>query len=166
MLITVLALTGCILVVGIFLTIFALPDLYVRLWKSLVRSIRHAVGLPTLTAEQEEAKAMAIRLAPYQNIVNKIEEMIPGEILRYKIPATWGGSFIAIQRNSQYPQRGRRYILSIEDGIGGIPGGQNTVMYDSDEPLILASSIIDRSGELFTGSGEKSISAEKTTISA
>jgi hypothetical protein len=122
--------------------------------------------MPTLTEAQEEAKVRAVKLAPYQNIVDKIEKIIPGEILRYKIPETWGGSFVAIQKNPQYPGSGRMYILSIEDGIQGMPGGQKTVMYDSDEPLVLASSVVDRSGQLFSASGEKSVKAERTTVNA
>jgi hypothetical protein len=155
-----------ILVVGLFLTAFSFPELYARIGKFLIRNIKRALGLPTLKPEQEEAKIKAKKLAPYQALVTKIEQIIPGQTLRYKIPETWGGSFVVIEINPQHLQNGRRYFLSIEDGIQGMPGGPKTFMYDSDEPLTLAKSIIDRNGESFVESGKESIITEKTTINA
>ena len=135
------------------------PELFSKLRKFLFRRMKSAAGRPALTPEQEEAKAKAKKLAPYQGLATKIEQVAPGQTLRFKIPEGWGGNFITVQLNPQYPQSGKKYTLCMENAVQGMPGGQKTVMYEADEPLKIACSIMDRNGELFVVAGEAPVNA-------
>jgi len=162
MLIELVIVVGILIIVMILIA-FAYPELFTRGWKFLVRTVRHAAGRPTLKPEQEEAKAKAKNLAPYMALAGRIEQITPGQTLRYKIPEpeTWGCGFLTIELNPQYPQKGRKYILSAENIVHGMPGGKKTTIYDSDNPIEVANSIHDRNGELFVVAEEIPVSAEK-----
>ena len=155
-----------IISVGLMLTVFAYPEYYARFGKFFFRTIRHALGQPVLKPEQEEAKAMAKKLTPYMALASRIEQLTPGQILRFKIPETWGGNFITVKLNPQDPQTGRKYILSMENAVHGMPGQKRTIMYVSDKPIEIAASIMDRNGELFVAAGEKPVSTEKVPADA
>jgi hypothetical protein len=157
---------GGVIGIALLLTLFTYPELYTRFGKFLVRSIRHAAGRPSLTPEQEEAKAKAKKLAPYMALASRIEQLIPRQTLRFKIPETWGGNFITVELNPQYPQTGRKYILSIEKAVNGMPGEKRTIMYVSDQPVEIAASIMERNGELFVAAGETPVSTEKVAVDA
>jgi hypothetical protein len=159
-----------LLVISIILTVltFCNPELLTRWWRFLVRAVRRAVGRPTFTLEQEEAKAKAVKLVPYMALADRIDQITPGHLLRYKIPEpeTWGGDFITVELNPQYPQKGRKYILSIESAVSGMPGGEKTIIYDSDQSIEIANSIHDRKGEPFVMAEETTVSAEKAAVDA
>ena len=161
-----LILAASIIGIALLLMAFMYPDLFVRGGKFLIRAVRHAAGQPTLTPEQEEAKAKAKKLAPYMALASQIEQLVPGQTLRYRIPETWGGNFITVELNPQYPQKGRKYILSIENAVHGMPSGKKTIMYDSDNPIEIATSILDRNGELFVVAEETPVSTEKVAVNA
>jgi len=153
-----------LLVISIVLMMLAFsnPELLARGWKFLVRVVRRAVGLPTFTPEQEEAKAKAKKLAPYMALAGQIEQLVPGQTLRYKIAReTWGGDFVTVELNPQHPQKGRKYILSIENAVNGMPGGKKSIIYDSDQSIELAASVLDRNGEPFVVAEEIPVSAER-----
>jgi hypothetical protein len=147
---------------------FCDPELLTRWWKSLVRAVRRAVGQPAFTLEQEEAKAKASKLVPYMALADQIEQITPGQLLRYKIPEpeTWGGDFITVELNPQYPQKGRKYILSIENAVSGMPGREKTIIYDSDQSIEIANSVHDRKGEPFVIEEETTVSTEKESVDA
>ena len=162
MLTMILVIVVGFLIIAMILIAFAYPELFVRGWKFLFRTVRHAAGQPTLRPEQEEAKAKAKKLAPYMALAGRIEQITPGQSLRHKIVReTWGGDFVTVELNPQYPQKGRKYILSIENMVNGMPGGKKTIMYDSDKSIEIANSIHDRDGELFVVAEETPVNAEK-----
>lgn len=164
MLLGILIIVVGIIACAVLLLIFGYPELLIRFGKFLHRTISRALGRPTLTPKQEEAKAKAKKLAPYVALASKIEQLTPGQTLRFKIPETWGGSFITVQLNPQDPQTGRKYILSIENAVQGMPGDKRTIMYVTDQPIEIAASIMDRNGELFVAAGEKPASTEKVAV--
>ena len=124
------------------------------------------MGKPTFTPGQEEAKARAKKLTPYMALATKIEQIVPGQTLRFKIPETWGGDFITVGLNPQEPQTGRKYILSMENTVHGMPGQKRTIMYVSDQPMGIAASIMDRNGELFVIAEKTPASTEKVPADA
>jgi hypothetical protein len=164
MLLAYLILVVGIIGTGLMLMTFACPEYYARFGKFLFRTIKRALGKPTFTPEQEEAKAKAKKLTPYMALATEIEQIVPGQTLRFKIPETWGGNFITVELNPQEPQTGRKYILSMENAIHGMPAQKRTIMYVSDKPMEIAASIMDRNGELFAVAGEKPVSAEKEAV--
>ena len=86
MLIVILILVVGLLLCAFIFMAFCYPGLLAKGGKFLVRTVRHALGQPTLTPEQEEAKAKAKKLAPYMSLANQIEQLVPGQTLRFKIP--------------------------------------------------------------------------------
>lgn len=159
-----LVLAAAIIGIGMFMLAFMYPEYYARFGKFLFRTIKHALGQPTFTPQQEEARAKTKKLTPYMTLASRIEQLIPGQTLRFKIPDTWGGSFIAVELNPQYNEGGRKYILSIENAVNGMPGDKRTIMYVTDKPIEIAASIMDRNGELFVAAGEKPVSTEKVAV--
>jgi hypothetical protein len=168
MLIVILSLIGGVILMALIMIPFIYPELFARGWKFLVRTIKQAAGRPVLKPEQEEAKAKAKNLAPYLALADQIEQITPGQTLRYKIaePGTWGGGFVAVELNPQYPQKGRKYLLIIENSINGMPGGEKTTMYDTNNPVEVATSVVDRHGELFVVAEETPIRTEKVGVDA
>lgn len=146
--------------VGLMIYAFANPVAYVRFGKLIIRIIKHAFGKPTSTPEQEESKAKAKKLAPYMSIANRIEQIVPGQIMRFKIPELWGGDFISVELDPHFQQE-KNYIIRVESAVDGLPGGESTVMYSSDKPIVIAASIMDRSGQLFVEAGEKQERTDK-----
>jgi hypothetical protein len=166
MLIVILSLVGGVLLMALIMIPFIYPELFARGWKFLVRTIKQAMGRPVLKPEQEEAKAKAKNLAPYLALASRIEQITPGQPLRFKIPEAWGCGFVTVVLNPQYPQKGRKYILTTENTVSGMPGGKRTIMYDSDNPVEVATSVVDRNGELFVVAEETPIRAEKVAVDA
>jgi hypothetical protein len=150
--------------VGLMMITFAYPEYYAKFSKFIFRRIRHALGQPTLTPEQEEAKAKVKKLTPYMALAAKIEQIVAGQTLRFKIPETWGGSFITVELNQQKPQTGRKYVLSMENAVHGMPGQKRTIMYVTDNPIEIATSVMDRNCELFVTSGEKPVGDENVAV--
>lgn len=166
-----LLLVGLVVLFALVIIAVYAPGLVVRPVKSLVRSIKRAAGRPVLTPEQEEAKgeakAKAKKLAPYMAFATKIEQIVPGQTLRFKIARErWGADFVTVELNPQYPQSGKKYILSGENAVQGMPGGKKTIMSDYDNPIEIAASIMDRDGKLLVVAGETPVSAEKVAVAA
>lgn len=90
------------------------------------------------------------KLSPKEVIINKIEQLIPGQALCYKLPETYGGGLAAVELNPQYPQKGKRYVMSTEELVDNKPSGKRRRLWDSDKPKGLAAWIIDRNGVLFS----------------
>jgi len=88
------------------------------------------------------------KISPKEAIINKIEQLTPGQALRYKLPETYGGGLAVIELNPQYPQKGKRYFMSTEELIDNKPSGKKRRLWDSDKPKELAAWIIDRNGVL------------------
>lgn len=152
-------LVGLLVVTALIIMPLCYPELFVRAGKFLFRPVRHLVGKP--------AKPKARKLTPNEVLANQIEQQLTmGQTLRYKIPETSGGGFITVELNPQYPQKGRKYILSMENMVNGMPGGKKTILYDSDNSIDLATSVLDRNGELFVAAEEIPVSAGKVAVDA
>jgi hypothetical protein len=152
---------------GVFIILLGItimfPRYYARFGKFLWRSITRSLGRPTLTPEQEEAKAKAKKLVPFMPIATKIEQLVPGQIVRFMIAREqWGADLLNVEINPEHPQGGRKYIVSTENVERGIPDGKRTRMYDSDNPVEIAASILDRNGKLVASTEQtNATSAEK-----
>jgi len=168
MLIGYLILALMVIGTGLFLMAFTYPELLAKGAKFLFRAVKHAAGRPVLKPEQEEAKAKAKKLAPSMSLANQIEQITPGQSLRYKIPEPekWGCGFLTVELNPQYPQKGRKYILSTENAVHGMPGGEKTIICDSDNSIEVATLVLERDGEPFVVAEEKPVSAEKVAVNA
>lgn len=157
----ILLLVAATAAITVMLLALTYPEIFARLGKFFWRGIRHALGKPVLTPAQEEAKIKAKKLAPHMVLVSQIELLTPGQMLRYKIPETDGGGFIDIEINPQYPLGGRKYVFAIEKAVNGMPSGHRSILYDSDKPTDLTTSILDRHAELYGVSKGTPVSVPK-----
>lgn len=150
--------------VALFLMAFIYPELFARFGKFLFRPVLRAVKRKPGTRAQA---AKPKKLTPNEVLAKQIEQLIPGQILRYKIVReTWGADFIAVELNPQYPQKGKKYILSTGNIVQGMPGGKKSIMYESDNSLEIATSVLDRKGEQFVMAGETPVGTEKVAVDA
>jgi len=167
MLMAVLIIVGCVIIIALMVLVCAYPQYVARFTKFLFRRVSQAAGRPVLKPEQEEAKAKAKKLTPYISFARQIDQIVPGQTLRFKIARErWGADFVNVELNPQYPQSGNKYILSTENAVQGMPGGKKTIMYDSNNPIEIAASIMDRNGELLVVAGEMPVSAKKVVVGA
>jgi len=106
-------------------------------------------------AKAKEAKPQkAKKLSPKEIMINQIEQLGPGQSVSYRLPETYGGGLAVVELNSQYPTKGRMYILSTEKIVGGKPARQRSRLWDSNKAKDMAGWIIDRGGELFSSTEE------------
>lgn len=102
-------------------------------------------------AKATEAKPQKVeKLSPKEIIGNQIEQLGPGQSLSYKVPEVWGGDFITVELNPQYPGKGKKYVLGTDKIVEGKPAGKRSRMWDSDKPKDIAGWIVERDGKLFS----------------
>ncbi|GAI59065.1 unnamed protein product [marine sediment metagenome] len=83
-----------------------------------------------------------------KEVITQIEQLTLGQALSYRLLETYGGGLAVIELNPQYPKKGRKYILSLEELVDGKPAGKRHRLWDSDKPKDLAGWILDQNGEL------------------
>lgn len=88
---------------------------------------------------------------PRDLMAEQIEKLTPGQVLKYKVPESWGGDFIVLELNPAFPEKAKsqKYLLGVENIINGQPGGKKSYIGESNKPLDLAKWVSDRKGELF-----------------
>ncbi|MFH1652361.1 MAG: hypothetical protein ABID87_09735 [Chloroflexota bacterium] len=160
MLIVYLMLAVAVIGTGLMLMAFTYPELFGRFFRYLFRSLTRSAGQTALTPQQEEAKAKARKYIP---LSHRIEQLMLGESLNFILssPETWGGKYLVVQINQQYPQRGKKYVLSLVNDLKDLPIEERDVLYTSDQTLEIAASIMDRNGELLVTAEKKTVSAQK-----
>jgi hypothetical protein len=106
--------------------------------------------------EQTEAKATEAKpqkvkkLSPKEIIGSQIEQLGPGQSLSYKLPEAYGGDFVIVELNPQYPGKGKKYAVNSDEVVEGKPAGKKIRMFDSDKPTDIANWIMMRNGKLFS----------------
>ncbi len=90
------------------------------------------------------------KLSPKEVIMNRLEQLGPGQALRFKLPETYGGGLAVIELNPQYPGKGKKYTMSTEKLAGDKPSGSKTTLWDTDKPKDLASWVLDRNAQPFS----------------
>ena len=90
--------------------------------------------------------------SPKEIIINQIERLGLGQTVSYRLPETFGGELAVIELNQQYlyQKKARKYILSMEKVVGGKAAGKKSLLFASNNPMHIASWILDRNG-LFIG---------------
>ena len=102
-------------------------------------------------AKATEAKPEKVKkLSPKDIIVSKIEQLGSGESVSYQLGEVYGNGLAVVELNPQYPEKGKRYFLSLEKIVDGKPEGKRGHLWDSNKPKELASWILERSGKLYS----------------
>ena len=151
MLTAILALAVGVIIIFLIIWAFIKPEHFKKLFGFILRPISRSFGRKTLTPEEEEDKAKAKECARYAPITIRIDKLVAGQVLRYKIPEPpkWGCDFLNVELNPDSREDGTKYILSMENAINGMPDGKRITLRISGQPLHIAASIMDRDGMLF-----------------
>ena len=88
--------------------------------------------------------------SPKDIIAGQIEQLVPEQVLRYKLPEVYGNEIIIIQLNPQYPQKGKKYSFGTQQLVNGELSGKISHLWDSDKSKDFAGWIIERSGVPFS----------------
>jgi len=102
----------------------------------------------TKVEAQEPQKAK--KLSPKEIIIDRIEQLAAGETVSYRLAEARGGGLAVVELNPQYPEKGKKYFLSLEKIVDGKPAGTRSRLWDSNKPKELAGWIIERGGELYS----------------
>lgn len=110
-----------------------------------------------------DTKKKAKPKTPKDIMAEQIEKLTAGQVLKYKVPESWGGDFIVVELNPAYPEKNKskKYLLEVENIIDGKPGGKRNCICDMNKPLELAKWVIERQGVLYTEVPEVLIAAAK-----
>jgi len=149
--IVVLMAVGCLIIAAIMLA-FGYPQVYTKLVKLAMKPFQGISG----NTSNKTSVAKPHKATSSEVLAGKIEQLTAGKTLRYKItePEAWGCNFISVELNSQFPERGKKYLFSREKMANGLPDGNKCSIYDSDSALEIANSIIERKAVPFATAEE------------
>ncbi len=135
-----------VLIVAAILLVFAAPQLFSGLGKLLISPFRKVIEHSD-SRTGAAAKPKARKLSPNEVLM---EQLKPGQVLRYKIPSKWGGNLLILELNPNYPDSGNKYVLSVENSYNGSSNENKRIICQSDSTLDLENSILAREGELLS----------------
>ena len=102
-------------------------------------------------AKAIEAKPQKVKkLSPKAIIASKVEQLGPGESVTYRFAEVYGGGLAVVELNPQYPEKGKKYFLSLEKIVNGKPEGKRDHLGNFNKPKELAGWILERGGELYS----------------
>jgi len=102
-------------------------------------------------AKATEAKPQKVKKPSPKNIIaSKVEQLGPAESVSYRLPEVYGGGLAVVELNPQYPEKGKKYFLSLEKIVDGKPEGKRGRLWNCNKPKELAGWILERGGELYS----------------
>jgi hypothetical protein len=120
------------------------------LWKKKQPVATALEGKAQETKVEVQEPQKAKKLSPKEIIIDRIEQLGPEESVSYRLPEVYGGGLAVVELNPQYPEKGKKYFLSLEKIVDGKPEGKRGRLWESNKPKDLAGWIVDRSGELYS----------------
>lgn len=91
------------------------------------------------------------QLSPRETLNQKIEALQPGQAVSYTLPDTFGGGLAVMHLNPDYPNKGKKFVMSLESLMDGKPSGKRRYLWDSNKAKDLASWVMDRLGKPYEG---------------
>ena len=108
-------------------------------WKKIEQKIDPA------GAEPQKGKI----LTPRRMIAHDVEKIHDGECLTYQLPKVyWGGlgGYALVELNSEYPKKGKKYIISVDNMGENKPAGKKKKLWVSNKPKEIAAWILEKGG--------------------
>jgi hypothetical protein len=84
-----------------------------------------------------------------KEIAQKLENLKPGECLRFRLSATFGDRFIILEQNPHYPQKGQKKYLLL-NGKDEANARNQPPFYASDKAKKLAEWVAERTPRWIT----------------
>jgi hypothetical protein len=114
---------------------------------------------PEQQPEQKKVKPLSEReiiQKRYDEAVSRVtaelEQLPPGQALIYKLPELyWVGftAFIIAEVNPEYPQKGKKYLMTLDNIVDGKPAGKKRRYFEANIAKEYAESVVTRTGERF-----------------
>ena len=90
------------------------------------------------------------KLSPKETMIKQFEEMALEQILKFRLGEIYGGDLVIVGLNPQYPDKGRKYTISLDKIVDGQPAGKVNRLWDSNKPKDIAGWLLSREGKLFS----------------
>ncbi len=109
-----------------------------------------ATGSPLIGADNSPAmNKKEKKLSKKDIIMNQVEALQAGQVLRYKFPDCCGGDSVVVELDSKNSDMKRNYILSMQKMTGGKPDGKLDGFCSTDKPKQIAEFVLNSDGEFF-----------------
>lgn len=77
-------------------------------------------------------------------ITTQFEQLSPGQSISYQLKELFGGELATVDLNPEYPDKGKKYRLNLQELVDGKPRGERKRFLDFDEPEKIADWIYTR----------------------
>ncbi|MDD5127543.1 MAG: hypothetical protein PHR43_05565 [Dehalococcoidales bacterium] len=91
------------------------------------------------------------KASPREELRLKIEALASDGAISYALPDTFGGGLAVVHLNPDYPNKGKKFVMSLESLENGKPSGKRRYLWDSNKAKDLADWVMDRLGKPFEG---------------
>jgi hypothetical protein len=99
--------------------------------------------------QRKTTKEEIMGLITKKEITQRLENLKPGECLKFRLSATFGDRFLILEQNPLYPQKGqKKYVLL--NGKDEASARSQPIFYASDKAKKLAEWVADRSPRWIT----------------
>jgi hypothetical protein len=161
MLFGILTITFGIILMALIMIICMYPQLITNFIKLIYKNFMRLTGHPVTDKVTPKVK----KNSPEELLKTRIESLLPAQILAFKINPKWGAKFITVKLNMNSPQLNKKYLISLSDSLNPLDDRME-ILYDSEDTLFIANSIISREGVLFVPDEIKSKSEKEANASA
>ena len=109
-----------------------------------------AAAATSASATEVKTKAPKVKkLSPKETMINQIQQLIPEQVITYKLAKLYWenfAGFMLVELNPQYPQKGRKYIVSVDKIADDKPAGKKTFLWNTNKAEDIVSAVLDRGG--------------------
>jgi hypothetical protein len=134
-------------------------------YPSLIGNSLKRIFNNTKNQQSPNANLKIKKYSPEDILQAKITALVPGQTLLFKINPKWGANFAIVEMNMSSPQNGKKYLLGMQDNAN-LTDGKKEYIFDSDDALSIAKSIITREGVLFVPSDFKPEAGKQFSINS
>ena len=90
------------------------------------------------------------KLSPKETMIKQVEEMAQGQVVKFQLGEIYGGDLVAVELNPDYPDKGRKYAVSLGKVMDGEAVVKGKHLWDSNKPKDIAGWILNRDGKPFS----------------
>ena len=110
--------------------------------QKVMATVPPGVDSKEMKVEVPKAKVKVRKVPPREIIMGEIEQIAQGQELGYIGRSMYGDKVHFVGWNPQYPEKGKKYIMSAHDLKKGVLAGERQYIADSDKPKDIANWIL------------------------
>lgn len=85
--------------------------------------------------------------SPRDVLIERIEQVTPGQEVAFRLPPIYGSDIIVVEANKDYPGKGHKFAVASADPVEGKPGPNRRHIWEADKAKPIADWILARNGE-------------------